>query len=94
MEKKLVNLWYDEEGDFLEVTWERKPSYFSETEDDRVMVNLDMEGNIQGFHILGLSTIRGAPLDVDLTPAKPKNTPEEIAEWQRLTRERAKRRQK
>lgn len=93
MEKKSVNLWYDEEGDFLEVVWERNPGYFSETEDDRVMVNLDMEGNVQGFHVLGLSAIRGAPLDVDLTPAKPRNNPEEIAEWQRLTRERAKRRQ-
>jgi hypothetical protein len=90
---KVSKLWYDEEGDFLEVTWDRNPGYFDSTEDDRVMVNLDIEGNVQGFHILGFSTIRGAPLKVDLTSAEPKNTPEEIEEWQQLTRERAKRRQ-
>ena len=93
MAKKSVNLWYDEEGDFLEVTWDRNPGYFTETEDDRIMVNVDMEGNIQGFHILGLSTIKGAPLNVDLTPDRPKNTPEEMERWKRQSRERDKRRQ-
>lgn len=94
MEKKSVNLWYDEEGDFLEITWDRNPGYFSETEDDRVMVNVDMDGNVQGFHILGLSTIKGAPLNVELTPSKPKNTAEEMERWKQQSRERDKRRQK
>ena len=92
-ERARVNVWYDEEGDYLDVTWDRNPGYFTGSADDRVMVNVDMEGNIQGFHILGLSTIKGAPLDVDLTPAEPRNTPEEMERWKQQTRERAKRRQ-
>jgi uncharacterized protein YuzE len=94
MEKKLVNLWYDEEGDFLEVTWDRNPGYFTETEDDRIMVNLDMEGNVQGFHIVGLSSIQGVPVNVNLVSSKPKNTPEEIEGWKKQSRLRTKRRQK
>jgi uncharacterized protein YuzE len=94
MEKKLVNLWYDEEGDFLEVTWDRNPGYFTETEDDRIMVNLDMEGNVQGFHIVGLSSIQSVPVNVNLVPSKPKNTPEEIEGWKKQSRLRTKRRQK
>lgn len=93
MEKKSVNLWYDKEGDFLEITWDIKPGYFTETEDDRVMVNVDMEGQVQGFHILGISTIKGHPFEVSLAPDMPKNTPEEIEKWRQQTRERARRKQ-
>ena len=87
-ERARVNVWYDEEGDYLDVIWGSGDTYFTETEDDRVMINMDMEGNVQGFHILGLSTIKGAPLDVDLVPADPQNPPEEMERW----REQAKRR--
>lgn len=66
MAAEQVNLWYDAEGDFLEVIWEVKPGYFTETRDDRVMVKVDMEGNVLGFHILGVSTIKGKPFDVIL----------------------------
>jgi uncharacterized protein YuzE len=66
MAAEQVNLWYDAEGDFLEVIWEVKPGYFTETGDDRVMVKVDMEGNVLGFHILGVSTIKGKPFDVIL----------------------------
>ncbi len=88
-----INVWYDEEGDYLDVTWGSGNTFYTATEDKHVMALVDTEGNIQGFKIDGLSTIRGAPLNVDLTPAEPQNTPEEIEEWRRLTRERAKRRQ-
>jgi uncharacterized protein YuzE len=64
MAAEQVNLWYDAEGDFLEVIWKVKPGYFTETEDDRVMVKVDMEGNVLGFHILGVSTIKGKPFEV------------------------------
>jgi hypothetical protein len=37
MAQKKVSVWYDPEGDFLEVIWEPKTGYFRETEDDRVM---------------------------------------------------------
>ena len=57
MAEKQVSIWYDKVGDFLEVVWEVKPGDFTETRDDRVMVKIDDEGNILGFHVLAVSTM-------------------------------------
>jgi len=38
MERKHVKVWYDAEGDYLEVVFERKEGYFRETANDQVMV--------------------------------------------------------
>lgn len=35
MAKKIVRLWYDPEGDYLEVIFERKKGYFRQTENER-----------------------------------------------------------
>ena len=37
MAQKIVKLWYDREGDYLEVMFDRKPGYFRETKSDQVM---------------------------------------------------------
>jgi len=64
---KEINIWYDEEGDFLEVTFEKKEGYYKETENDAVMEKVDKEGNILGFSILKVSAIKGHnPLSVSL----------------------------
>lgn len=64
---KEINVWYDEEGDFLEVTFEKKEGYYKETENDAVMEKVDKEGNILGFSILKVSAIKGQnPLSVSL----------------------------
>ena len=42
MEK--VRVWYDTEGDFLEVMFQQKEGYFRETNSDQVMQKIDMEG--------------------------------------------------
>ena len=34
MERKHVKVWYDAEGDYLEVVFERKEGYFRETAND------------------------------------------------------------
>ncbi len=57
MEPRRVNIWYDPEGDFLEVMWERKPGEFVDTVDGRADVKVDDNGNILGFHILAVSKI-------------------------------------
>lgn len=62
MAQQRVSVWYDPEGDFLEVIWERKVGYFRETEDDRVMGKVDLKGNTLGFHMLAVSTLKGASL--------------------------------
>lgn len=67
MAKKVVKLWYDPEGDFLEVIFEQKEGYFRETENDAVMEKVDIEGNILGFSVLKISQFRKEPLEVALT---------------------------
>jgi uncharacterized protein YuzE len=55
---KEVKIWYDKEGDYLEVLFERKAGYFRETENDAVMEKVDEEGNIIGFSILKVSALK------------------------------------
>ena len=65
-----VNVWYDEAGDYLDVSWDTAHAYYTATSDERVMALVDMEGNVQGFKIDGISAIKDKPLSVDLLSAK------------------------
>ena len=67
MAKKVIKVWYDPEGDYLEVIFEQKKGYFRETENDQVMEKVDREGNILGFSVLKVSKLRKKPLEVALT---------------------------
>ena len=58
MAQKIVKLWYDREGDYLEVMFDRKAGYFRETKSDQVMEKVDKDGNILGFSILKVSKMR------------------------------------
>lgn len=62
-----INIWYDKEGDFLDVTWGQNVTT-EPTKDDRVMAHVDAEGSIQGFHIIGVRSFDGQYLDVDIEP--------------------------
>jgi uncharacterized protein YuzE len=68
MEKE-IKVWYDKEGDYLEVLLEKKEGYFKETENDAVMEKVDKEGNIIGFSILKVSSLKEKPLSVNLKSA-------------------------
>ena len=50
-----VTVWYDEEGDYLEVLFAQKKGYFRETNNDAVMEKIDETGNIIGFSRNSLS---------------------------------------
>lgn len=64
---KEVKVWYDREGDYLEVLLEQKKGYFKETESDAVMEKVDEKGDIIGFSILKMSALKGqAPLSINL----------------------------
>jgi len=67
MAKKIIKLWYDPEGDYLEVIFEQKKGYFRETQNDQGMEKVDQEGNILGFSVLKVSKLRKKPLEVALT---------------------------
>ena len=62
-----VRVWYDQEGDYLEVLFDRKKGYFRETDNDAVMEKVDEAGNIIGFSILKVSALKGQlPLSITL----------------------------
>jgi len=66
MEKE-IKIWYDKQGDYLEVLFERKAGYFRETDNDAVMEKVDEEGNIIGFSILKVSALKEQqPLSISL----------------------------
>ena len=67
--KRHVAVWYDREGDFLEVIFEKKEGYFRETANDQVMEKVDKEGHVIGFHVLKVSRLTH-PLDVELAEAE------------------------
>ena len=57
-EKKEIKVWYDTEGDYLEVVFDDdKVSVFRDTDNDAVMEMLDDEGNVVGFSIMALSKL-------------------------------------
>ena len=66
-QQKKVNIWYDEAGDYLDVSWGTSHAYYTGTADERVMALVDMEGNVQGFKIEGISAIKDKTLNVNLT---------------------------
>ena len=63
---KEIKIWYDKEGDYLEVLFEKKAGYFKETQNDAVMEKVDEEGNIIGFSILKVSALKEKPLSISL----------------------------
>lgn len=66
MADRKVKLWFDAEGDFLEVIFDEKPGYFRETASDQVMEKVDEDGNVLGFSVLRVSSLKDAPLEVAL----------------------------
>jgi uncharacterized protein YuzE len=65
-ERRKLKIWYDPEGDYLEVIFDQKPGYFRETASDQVMEKVDEAGNILGFSVLKVSSLKKAPLEVAL----------------------------
>jgi len=66
MAERKVKIWYDPEGDYLEVIFDQRPGYFHETENDQVMEKVDAQGNVLGFSVLKLSSVKKTPLEVAL----------------------------
>ena len=67
MAGKILKIWYDPEGDYLEVIFDRKPGFFRETQNDQVMEKVDADGNVLGFSVLKISSLKERPLDVALS---------------------------
>ena len=66
MAGRKLKIWYDAEGDYLEVMFDQKEGYFRETSSDQVMEKVDAEGNVIGFSVLKVSAVRAQPLELTL----------------------------
>ena len=65
-----VKVWFDAEGDFLEVRFSDAPGIMKETDNDAVMERLDEHGQVIGFSIMQVSRLaRQKPLVAELLPA-------------------------
>ena len=66
MAQKRLKIWYDKEGDFLEVMFEQRPGVFCETANPHVMEKVDEKGNVLGFSVMRVSALQDAPLEMAL----------------------------
>jgi hypothetical protein len=66
MAERKLKIWYDREGDYLEVIFDQSEGYFRETASDQVMEKVDANGRLLGFSILKVSSLTKAPLEVAL----------------------------
>lgn len=66
MAEKRLKIWYDREGDYLEVIFDQRLGFFRETANDQVMEKVDERGNVLGFSVLKVSALKKEPLEVTL----------------------------
>ena len=65
-----IKIWFDAEADYLEVSFSDAAGYEKETDHEAVMERVDIEGNIIGFNIIGVSRFRKEhPLEAELEAA-------------------------
>ena len=66
-----VKVWFDPEGDFLEVQFSNAPGFMRPTGHDAVMERVDAQGHVVGFSILGVSRFKkDHPLEAELVAGK------------------------
>ncbi len=65
-----IKVWFDTEGDFLEVRFSDAAGYMKETDNDAVMERVDEQGRVIGFSIMRVSRLsKNKPLIAELLPA-------------------------
>ena len=66
-----VKIWFDAEGDFLEVQFSDAPGFMRPTSYDAVMERVDTQGHVLGFSVLGVSRFKkDRPLEAELLAGK------------------------
>lgn len=62
-----IKLWFDPEGDYLEVQFSDASGFMRPTAHDAVMERVDAQGHVLGFSVLGVSRFRKShPLEAEL----------------------------
>lgn len=87
MTSKKVSVWYDGDGDMLEVLWAFREGYFTPTDDDRILKRLDDDGEVIGFLIHEVSTLKQpVPLEFELSSETPDDDVANVTMKQAATR--------
>ncbi len=72
MNGRKVFVSYDHEGDMLEVLWAAREGYFTPTDDERILKRLDDDGEVIGFLIHEMSTLKEpSPIEFELASEVP-----------------------
>ena len=72
MASRKVSVWYDDDGDMLEVLWAFREGYFTATDDERILKRLDDDGEVIGFLIHEMSTLKQpSPIEFELASEVP-----------------------
>ena len=72
MARSKVSVWYDHEGDMLEVLWAFREGYFTPTDDERILKRLDDDGEVIGFLVHEMSTLKQpGPVEFELASEPP-----------------------
>ncbi|MCY3660940.1 MAG: helix-turn-helix domain-containing protein [Caldilineaceae bacterium] len=72
MNGRKVFVSYDHEGDMLEVLWAAREGYFTPTDDERILKRLDDDGEVIGFLIHEMSTLKEPrPIEFELASEAP-----------------------
>jgi len=62
-----VKIWFDAEGDFLEVLFSERPGFMRATDHDAVMERVDENGVLLGFSVMNVSRLsKERPLVAEL----------------------------
>ena len=87
MASRRVSVWYDNEGDMLEVLWAFREGYFTPTDDKRILKRLDDDGEVIGFLIHEMSTLKQpAPVEFELASEAPADDVANVTVRQAATR--------
>ena len=66
-----VKVWFDPEGDYLEVQFTDAPGFMRPTAHDAVLERVDEQGQVLGFSVLGVSRFKkDRPLEAELVAGK------------------------
>jgi uncharacterized protein YuzE len=61
-----LKIWYDPEGDYLEIMFSQGAGEFLPTSSQNVMVKVGSLGQMTGFAIMNVSQVESCPFEVDI----------------------------
>ena len=56
-----IEIYYDREGNYLEIIFEKKEGFFQETEEENVMKKVDKEGNLLALSVMNAVSSQALP---------------------------------